>query len=169
MIIRVSELPGDGLTIDWPGSQGSPYQDPAWRLREGRVTVRRDGDDVLIEGELAATVPQVCARCAEPARVDVRVPIDSRFIPRPAVVDNRELSADDLETEYYAGDQIDLGAFLEGETTLALPMRPLCREDCRGLCSVCGANRNAVACTCAETRSDPRLAALRDLRTRPKP
>lgn len=169
MIIRVSELPGDGLTIDWPAALGSPYQDPAWRLRHGRVTIRRDGDDVVLEGEVAATVPQLCARCAEPASVDVRVPIDSRFIPRPAVVDNRELSADDLETEYYADDQIDLDAFLESETTLALPMRPLCREDCRGLCPVCGANRNAVPCTCAEAPPDSRLAALRDLKTRLKP
>lgn len=169
MIIRVSELPGDGLTIDWPAAQGSPYQDPAWRLCGGRVAVRRDGDGVVIDGEVAATVPQVCARCAEPVSVDVRVPIDSRFVPRPAVVDNRELFAVDLETEYYTDDRIDLDALLESETTLALPMRPLCRQDCRGLCPVCGENRNAVACTCAETPPDPRLAVLRELRTRPKP
>ena len=50
--------------------------------------------------------------------------------------------------------------------SLALPMKPLCREDCRGLCRVCGANRNTAPCTCDPRPPDPRLAALRDLATR---
>ena len=60
-------------------------------------------------------------------------------------------------------DQLDLGRVLETETTLALPMRALCREDCRGLCPVCGGNRNAEACACRSEATDPRWAALRGL------
>jgi uncharacterized protein len=53
---------------------------------------------------------------------------------------------------------------VETETTLALPMKPLCRDDCRGLCPVCGGNRNLVACACAQRTPDPRLAVLKDLK-----
>ena len=66
------------------------------------------------------------------------------------------------------GERIDvaaeLGAFttlLETETTLALPMKPLCREDCRGLCPVCGGNRNVTACACETHVPDPRWTALK--------
>jgi uncharacterized protein len=52
------------------------------------------------------------------------------------------------------------------ETTLALPMKPLCRADCQGLCPACGANRNVAPCTCAPKPPDPRLAVLRDLASR---
>jgi uncharacterized protein len=93
----------------------------------------------------------------------VQAPVDLRFIPRPATGDSLELSTDDFETDFFTNDELDLGAVIETETTLALPMKPLCRESCLGLCPACGVNRNLVACTCPERPSDPRLAVLRDL------
>ncbi len=90
----------------------------------------------------------------------------SELVPRPATKDSVELGADDLDVDFYVDDQLDLNRVVETETTLALPMKPLCREDCRGLCPACGGNRNLVACACAGRAPDPRLAALRDLATR---
>jgi uncharacterized protein len=166
VIIQVSELQGDGLTIDDPGAVGAVYEDPSWRLDGVHLRVGRDGLDVVVEGEVEATVPQTCGRCLEAFPVAVRAAIDLRFLPRPARADSLELSTDDFETDFFADDQLDLGAVIETETTLALPMKPLCREDCRGLCPACGGNRNLVACTCPERTPDPRLAVLRDLAAR---
>lgn len=166
MIIRVSELPGEGLTIDNPATVGSRYQDPSWHLDGVRLHVARDGMDVVVAGEVDATVPQICGRCLETFPVTLRASLDLRFMPRPASADSLELSPDDFETDFYANDQLDLGAVVETETTLALPMKPLCRPDCRGLCLACGGNRNLVSCACPERPPDPSLGGLRGLALR---
>lgn len=166
MIIRVSELEEQGLRIDDVETLAPALPDPTWRLESAALEVEADGSDVFVRGRVAATVPQTCGRCLDvfPARVDV--PIDVRLVPRPPAADSVELGADDLDVDFYAGDQLDLGRVVANETTLALPMKPLCRPDCRGLCAVCGANRNVVPCTCPLRPPDPRLAALRDLAAR---
>jgi len=166
VIIQVSELPGDGLTIDDPATVGSPYQDQTWHLDGVRLRVARDGMDVVVVGEVSATVPQTCGRCLESFRVGVRAALDLRFLPRPASADSLELSPDDFETDFYADDQLDLGALVETETTLALPMKPLCRPDCLGLCPACGGNRNLITCACPARPPDPRLGGLRSLTIR---
>jgi uncharacterized protein len=86
-------------------------------------------------------------------------------VPAPARGEERELGVDDLETDVYDHDQIDLNALLETETTLGLPMKPLCREECRGLCPTCGASRNAAPCDCAPA-ADPRWSPLKGLADR---
>jgi uncharacterized protein len=166
MIIRVSELEEQGLRIDDVAALAQALSDPAWRLESAALQVEADGSDVFVRGQVTVTVPQTCGRCLETFPARVEVPIDVRLIPKPPAGDSVELGADDLDVDFYADDQLDLGHVVETETTLALPMKPLCRPDCRGLCPVCGANRNLVACTCASRPPDPRLAVLRDLAAR---
>jgi len=166
MIIRVSEIEDDGLVVGDPAELLAPFADRSWRLDRLRLHVARDGDDVLVTGEIGAAVPLTCSRCLEEFRADVRAAVDARFAPRPAGGHDRELAADDLDLDFYENDELDLSLLVETETTLALPMKPLCRAECRGLCPVCGANRNATSCTCQARPTDPRLAALRDLSAR---
>lgn len=166
MIIRVPDIQADGLTI--AAFAGSPFVDPAWRLDDVALHLERDGLDVLVRGEIGAVVPQVCGRCLEAFPVRVRAPVDLRLVPGPATADNVELGADDLDVDFYAGEELDVGSLIETETTLALPMKPLCRADCRGLCPVCGGNRNVVQCACEQRPPGPRLAVLKNL-ARPSP
>lgn len=166
MIVRVSEIQTDGLTIEGTSGFESPFRDPAWRLDHVRLHLERDGVDVLVRGRLSATVPQICGRCLESFPAHVKADIDVRVVPRPVTGDSVELAPDDLDTDFYANDQLELGTVIETETTLALPMKPLCREGCRGLCPVCGGNRNVVQCTCEVRPPDARLAVLRDLAAR---
>ena len=168
MIIRISDLPGEGLTIGDPAALGSAFEDRSWRLDRVHLRVARDGADVVVDGEVEATVPQVCGRCLESMPVQVHAVVDLRFLPRPAIADSVELSSDDFETDFYADDQLDLGALVRTETTLALPMKALCQPGCRGLCPRCGANRNLTACACAADAPDPRFAGLRGLAVRPE-
>jgi len=98
--------------------------------------------------------------------VAITVPVDACYLPRPAVADDAELGADDLDLDFYDNDELNLNSLIETETTLALPMKPLCRPECRGLCPVCGVNRNTTACSCETRAPDPRLAALRDIASR---
>ncbi len=167
MIIRVPDIQAAGLTIE--AFAGSPFADPAWRLDDVALRLERDGADVLVQGEIGALVPQVCGRCLESFPARVRAAVDLRLVPRPSTAENVELGADDLDVDFYAGEELDLGALIETETTLALPMKPLCRADCRGLCPVCGGNRNVAHCDCAARPPDPRLAALRNFAHRSSP
>jgi uncharacterized protein len=166
MMIKVSELDEQGLSVTDPRALERVYSDPSWRLERVSLQIDPDGVDVFVHGVVAATVPQTCSRCLEsfPARVDA--PVDVRLVPRPATADNMELGADDLDVDFYENDLLDLDRVVETETTLALPMKPLCRDDCRGLCPACGGNRNLVQCSCAERPPDPRLAGLRHLASR---
>src|SRR6266508_969069 len=166
MIIRVSELEEQGLRIDDVALLAAALSDPSWRLESVALQIEADGAEVFVHGRLGATVPLTCGRCLEPFSARVDAAVDVRLMPRPSGADSVELGADDLDVDFYANDELDLARLVENETTLALPMKPLCRPDCRGLCAVCGANRNLVACTCAQRPPDPRLAALRDLAAR---
>jgi uncharacterized protein len=166
MIVRVPDIAADGLSITNASALGPVYRDPAWRLLDVNLRIERDGQDVFVTGELHAAVSQACGRCLEPSPGEVTAPVDVRLVPRPATADNVELAADDLDVDFYDRDEIDIGALIEAETTLALPMKPLCREGCLGLCRVCGGNRNVVKCQCADRPPDPRMAALKDLASR---
>jgi uncharacterized protein len=168
-LIRVSEVPDDGLTIEGVDAIPAPFHDDAWRLEGLSLVIERDGDDVLVRGRIAAVVPQACGRCLEPFAVRVAPEVDLRFVPRPGRRLDVELGSDDLEVAFYANDLLDLAELIETETTLALSMKPLCRDDCRGLCPVCGGNRNLVECRCEVRAPDPRLAALKDLTARLSP
>jgi uncharacterized protein len=166
MIVRVPDIPTEGLSVTDASALGAVYRDPAWRLLDVDLRIERDGLDVLVTGELHATVSQACGRCLEPSPGEVTAPVDVRLVPRPSTADNVELAPDDLDVDFYDKDEIDIGALIEAETTLALPMKPLCREGCLGLCRVCGGNRNVVKCECPERPPDPRMAALKDLASR---
>jgi uncharacterized protein len=162
MIIRVAEIPGEGLEVEDPRAFPHPFQDPAWSLDAVSLTVEKDGEAVLIQGTLAARVPQHCGRCLEPYAVTVTPEVDARFVPNPRRRGEEvELGAEDLDTDVYDNGVLDLATLLETETTLLLPMKPLCREDCRGLCPICGTNRNVSTCHCEVATDDPRWAPLK--------
>jgi uncharacterized protein len=167
MIIRVSDIPDEGIRIEGTESFGQPFADRSWALVDVDLLVEKDAEAVFVRGRLEARVPQVCGRCLEPFEIAVAPEVETRFLPAPSGrAEERELGTDDLETDVYANDQLDLGALVETETSLALPMKPLCREDCRGLCPVCGGNRNVTVCGCPDRASDPRWAPLKDLADR---
>ena len=79
-------------------------------------------------------------------------------------LDGTEVAADDLGLTEYSGDAIDLGQMMREQFYLALPMKPLCMPDCKGLCPICGKNRNRETCSCESTWVDPRFEVLRNLK-----
>jgi len=166
MIIQVSDIPRDGLTIADTAALAAGLLDRPWRLEHVALRLDRDGVDVVVTGEIGATVAQTCSRCLEEFTSEVRPAIDVRLVPRPATGADVELGADDLDVDFYDNDEVSLARLIETETLLGLPMKPLCRDECRGLCPTCGANRNTAPCTCRERPPDPRLAALRDVAAR---
>ena len=131
--------------------------------------IHKDKDKFRLVGTVATELELPCSRCLDPFRLPVVAPFDLRYLPFSAASADaeREVADEDLETSYYRNDEIDLNDLLREQFYLAVPMKPLCREECRGLCPQCGTNLNAGACGCAPVWEDPRLAALKELgRTR---
>jgi uncharacterized protein len=130
--------------------------------------IRKDQDRFRLIGDVATTLELSCSRCAEPFQLPVASHFDLRYWPlRDAAQQTEsEIGEDDLETSYYTDDQIDLNELIREQFYLALPMKPLCQETCKGLCPHCGTNLNTGSCTCAAAWEDPRLAALKSIQTR---
>jgi uncharacterized protein len=127
----------------------------------------RKGEEVRVRGSIKTEVELSCDRCLAPSRAPLEVEFDARFIPQSAAAresDNVELLAEDLGLAAYEGDSVDLDELVREQILLALPSRNLCREDCKGLCPKCGADLNAGDCSCEQGETDPRWAALADLK-----
>lgn len=103
-----------------------------------------------------ASVKGSCMRCLEPASPTFSV--DTREVDQPN-------GGEDLESPYVEGEVLDLQGWARDSLALALPAQLVCREDCRGLCAVCGANLNEAGEDHGhEAEPDPRWAKLRELR-----
>jgi uncharacterized protein len=122
--------------------------------------------EIRVQGGLRVTVEAACDRCAERATF----PIESRFdlVYMPAG-DNRpdgedEIDAAGIEVGYYEGGGLTLNEILREVVLLALPMQFVCAEDCKGICPVCGENRNQRECGCQPEEADDRWNKLKDFR-----
>jgi uncharacterized protein len=127
--------------------------------------IHKDKDKFRLVGTVTTELELACSRCLEPFRLPVAAPFDLRYLPASAASTDaeREVDDEDLETSYYENDAIDLNELLREQFYLALPMKPLCVDDCRGLCAQCGTNLNTGSCDCAPVWEDPRLAPLKNL------
>jgi uncharacterized protein len=128
--------------------------------------IHKDKDKFRLVGTVKSELELACSRCLEPFRLPVNAAFDLRYLPasEASAEAEREVEEDDLEISYYRDDQIDVNELLREQFYLALPMKPLCRDDCRGLCAQCGTNLNTGTCACAAVWEDPRLAPLRNLK-----
>src|SRR5215469_6251135 len=96
------------------------------------------------------------------AEVRQRTPLKTSG--RAQLVEELSVTGAEAEIGYYEGDSLLLEDVLREQTLLAVPLKVLCREDCKGLCPTCGKNRNVELCACAATTGDPRWEALKDIR-----
>lgn len=140
---------------------------------EGRAY--RAAADILIEGEVRGTVELACGRCLTRYRAPVREqfrlvlePAGARVPADPegaaALAAEGLYLADEPETGWYRGPEIRLDRLVGEVISLALPVQPVCRESCKGLCPQCGVDRNVETCNCAEVRPESPFAVLRKLK-----
>ena len=135
------------------------------------MDVQKLGDHAFaVTGQVQARLEADCGRCLDPFVVPVDAPFELRYVPFTENLGEgeREVGDDDLTTAYYRDGMLDLIELLREQFVLTLPMKPLCREACRGLCPQCGTNLNKTQCDCAPQWEDPRLAPLKSLLTRDK-
>jgi uncharacterized protein len=166
-------IPEEGLNVQffkdktWTGQIFAEEENPGFALDRIDVsaTLKRIRQTLYLEGNLRTEVEMDCSRCLEVARLPISAPF--KYILTPAQAEHpeeQELSAEDMDFVYYQDDLIDLDPLIIEQILLQIPMKVLCREDCRGLCPHCGINLNQHSCQCHAERIDSRLTDLKKLK-----
>ena len=159
LVINVSRIPPEGLEVHEslePGEVHLEGEDGFDLAPGGRLDCRLErGEDesVHVRGRLSARLALQCGRCLEAFVLPVEQDLDLFYLRRRAEAegeeeDEVELADRDMVIAYYDGDELDLGEMVREQFFLTVPLKRLCREQCRGLCLTCGANHNNVRCEC---------------------
>jgi len=124
--------------------------------------------DIRVNGKVSASFEIACARCLEPVVHDVKREFDLLYRPLGSDAGREELSVTGAEAEigYYQGEGLLLDDVVREQVLLAVPLKAVCRQDCKGLCPQCGKNLNEEQCSCAQLVEDPRWLALKDIRSK---
>jgi uncharacterized protein len=123
---------------------------------KGQIIFTRTSEGIYVSGELHSTVPAECVRCLEATTVDIEFSFDDIFY-------YPFYTAPEGEAAVKESGIIDLAPLVRELSLIAIPMQPLCRPDCQGLCMECGQNLNEADCGCEVDDIDPRLAKLSEL------
>jgi len=125
--------------------------------------------ELRLSGTVATAVRCTCSRCLKEFSRRLASSFDLFYLPHPdtkTVDEEIELRYEEMDTGYYDGVRLDVDLMVVEQIELSLPMRFVCREECRGLCYLCGTNLNVRSCSCTPDESDTRLAALLEFRKR---
>lgn len=131
-----------------------------------KINVKRIGSKVVTKGVIQTLVRLECSRCLEDFFCHIDEPFTATFFPaedRPKDPD-LELESEDLDVSFYDEQIIDFTELVREQILLAVPMNPVCRLNCRGLCPECGKNLNEGRCTCSGLKGDMRWSKLKDLK-----
>ncbi len=145
------------IDYDVPLTAALAERYPQGARLQGRISRIRRG--VHLQGILAGIESETCVRCLETFSRPVRIAVEETFSEEVAAEDDLFASVAPL-----VGREIDLTDLVSQLLEVDEPMAPLCSEDCRGICPLCGANRNLVPCACKPAAADARLAGLARLR-----
>ncbi len=128
------------------------------------------GGELRIQGRVKSVLSTECDRCLAPTTYTVDAPFDLFYKPATELAQLQdEVALDDGEAQigFYELPGLELEDILREQVLLQIPMQRLCRKDCKGICPVCGANRNEVSCHCESHPGDDRWAGLADLQIGP--
>ncbi|PYV52109.1 MAG: DNA-binding protein [Acidobacteria bacterium] len=182
MIIEVRELQAHPVDFDEelePGTIdfGADVHQSTDLKAAGRAQLVREHhgkheliNDIRLAGDFSTRVEMSCARCLEPISREVGKQFDLLYRPQGTDAGRSELSVTAAEAEvgYYQGEGLLLEDVLREQVLLALPLRAVCKDDCKGLCPHCGRNLNQEQCNCAEPLEDPRWLALKEIKEKLK-
>ena len=159
--IAAEQLP---LLTEIPGEDRVVFDRPI----QARIHATRFGDTVGIQGTLSTGVKISCCRCLKSFDLSIETEFTATAIPQhddaPSGSEEKEeieLTPEEMDVLHYSGDHIDLKEEVTQQIIMALPIKPLCRKTCKGLCSRCGTDLNTSTCQCEKKSKDSPFAALK--------
>ncbi|MBI3680073.1 MAG: DUF177 domain-containing protein [Acidobacteria bacterium] len=168
--VRDLEVRKIHFEVEYPAGE-IDFLDPSLK-QEGMLTAQGVAEllshtlgEIRIRGHAQAVMVTECDRCLEPARCTIDSGFDLFYRPLETGPRQEEVAIDEGESEigFYEGEGVALKDVLREFVLLDLPMQKVCQQDCKGICPVCGQNRNVAACHCGTGTADDRWAALKNL------
>lgn len=149
MKVTVSEIPNEGLDF---------VEEEALELAEVKVVspvrlklrVEKVGNEVIVNGSVSAVVGLACSRCLKDFRKDFESSLSVVYHPVEELKEEEghEVKTGELDIGFYSGDELDISELLKEQILLGIPIKPLCKDSCKGICIGCGADLNETACKC---------------------
>jgi uncharacterized protein len=173
MRIHLKEIPENGLTLEF--EENVKHYPIFTEMKEFKfldpltveLQLRRADQSIEMKGRLKTRGIMTCSRCLKPFVQPLKSDFRLIYANRPQSIYHTretELSAEDVELILFDGEIIDTYQAIYEETLAALPSKPLCHPDCKGLCPRCGKDLNRGACQCKNEEVDPRLAVLKQFK-----
>ncbi|MCS7164308.1 MAG: DUF177 domain-containing protein [Thermodesulfovibrio sp.] len=169
MKIEIFEIPEEGLNIEVeeiPKIEGVNIINPFRAV----LKIEKNGKKVFVKGVVNGEVELQCSRCLKNYKMPIRSLVEVSYHPIEEL--NREelveLKQDEMEVDFYREGVIDTEDIIRDQILLNIPMKPLCSEECKGLCPICGSDLNVSDCNCVVKEIDPRMAVLQSLLRRMK-
>lgn len=173
MLLSIKEMEVRKLPFaeTWEAN-GFDFSDPVIRNRtpvvaEGLAEILpHTGGELRVNGRIRTEIETDCDRCLGRALFPIDAPFDLFYSPlKPAAGPEEETAIDEGEAEmgFYEMPGLQLEDIVREQVELQLPMQKLCSAACKGICPICGVNRNETACSCQPPSGDDRWKALRDL------
>ncbi|MFC2169040.1 DUF177 domain-containing protein [Acidobacteriota bacterium] len=165
MIIDIDRVPKDGLKFckDIEFISIDLIEEDAVLLNpvHAEMVVKRSGEEIFIKGKITTNLSFVCSRCLVPYEFPIDSDFDLVYFPEELDVAKEQLEGDDINKLFYQSRKINLEEVILEQLNLAFPLKPLCSDDCQGICSVCGKIEKDGECLCLRSESDPRLEKLK--------
>lgn len=160
MRLLVDNIPEEGMDLVFDADPQTVDLGGEEKNVRGAISVRarvdRSGQKIMIASSLSALLSLQCSRCLCELLSPVEAHFRVTYIPTAdlLVKEERELKKDELDVYFYKNDVIELDDTIREQIVLSIPMQPLCRPHCLGLCPVCGRDRNQKACSCRDKDAD---------------
>ena len=171
MKLRTDIIPEEGMDLDGAVDPSEIHLDvPGYSVTEplhfsGRAV--KTEDDVFVEGTLSGNISAQCSRCLESVQMPLELDLNVMYVPGEKLPEEEGITVEpESNAAYYVGDTIDLLQELRDLLLVNLPIKVVCREDCKGLCSSCGANLNISGCDCPEGETGSPFDKLSELKKR---
>lgn len=165
MIIDIDRLLPEGLEIerDFEFFNSELVEEEAVFLEpvHAEVALRRKGDEILLKGRIKTNISLICCRCLSPFELAIDAHFDLVYLPEELEEEKEQLGKEDLLKNFYYNRKVNLRKIILEQLNLTFPARPLCSEDCPGICPVCGKNIREEGCSCDLRKNDSRFEKLK--------
>jgi DUF177 domain-containing protein len=167
VLITLAELEHHRIVVSKTYASGTLDYHDAEIQQVGPLTVNAVaelvGSEIRIHGHVKTRLIGQCDRCLAPIEVPIDCDFDTSYRPVTSILGEEEVEVpkEELGVGFFSGDGVALADVVTEQVILSLPMKSLCRDECRGLCPLCGADRNRVECHCSSPSEESPFARLK--------